>query len=71
MYICNIFLEKGDCVKTTNQNEHDDEATFLGVMPNNTVYLSWQMYFCKKLFIEEEQIKCIKKVDSSNKIYKI
>ena len=40
MYIRNVFLEKGDCIKTTNQNEHDDEATFLGVMPNNTVYLS-------------------------------
>ena len=29
MHICNVFLEKGNCVKTTNQNEHDDEATFL------------------------------------------
>lgn len=40
-------------------------------MTNNTVYLSWKMYFCKKLFVEEENIICIKKVDGSNKIYKI
>ena len=71
MHICNVFLEKGNCVKTTDQNEDDDEATFLGVLPNNTVYLSWQMYFRKKLFVEEENIICIKKVDGRNKIYKI
>ena len=71
MYIRNVFLEKGDCIKTTNQNEHDDEAIFLSIMPNNIVYLSWQMYFRKKMFVEEEKIKYIKKVYSSNKIYKI
>ena len=71
MHICNVFLEKGDCIKTTDQNEDDDEAIFLGVLPNNTVYLSWQMYFCKNLFVEEENIICIKKVDGRNKIYKI
>ena len=71
MHICNVFLEKGNCVKTTDQNKHDDEVTFLSIMPNNTVYLSWQIYFYKKLFVEEKNIIYIKKVDSRNKIYKI
>ena len=71
MHICNVFLEKGDCVKTTDQNEDDDKATFLGVLLNNTVYLSWQMYFCKNLFFGEENITCIKKDNGRNKINKI
>ena len=71
MELHNIILVRGDVVKTNTKNYEDDEATFIGVLPNNTVYLAWDMYFCKKLFVEEENIHFIKKVDANNKVFKI
>ena len=71
MEIRNITLMKGDMVKTNTQTEQGDEAMFIGVLPNNTVYLSWSMYFQKKLFVEEQNIVCVKKVDKQKKIYEI
>ena len=71
MEIRNITLMKGDMVKTNTQTEQGDEAMFIGVLPNNTVYLSWSMYFRKKLFVEEQNILCVKKVDKQKKIYEI
>ena len=43
--ICNMTLMKGYMVKTKKQTEKGDEAIFIGVLPNNTVYLSWSIYF--------------------------
>lgn len=71
MEIRNIILERGDQVKTNTQEERDDEVTFIGIFPNNTVYLAWDMYFGKKLFIDEEEIVCVKKVNVNKRIYEI
>ena len=69
MNIRNITLEKGDMIQTKNQKEKNDEGIFLGVLPNNTLYISWAVYFRKKLFVDEDDVVCVKKVDKKHTIY--
>ena len=69
--IHNITLMRGDMVKTNTQTEKVNEVMFIGVLLNNIVYLSSNIYFQKKLFVKEENIICVKKVNVKKKIYKI
>ena len=70
MIIANIELEKNDVIQLYNQNNKYEEATFIGVLLNNTMYLHWLMEN-KKLFADEDEVICIKKVDNKNQINEV
>ena len=71
MCIRNILLEKRDVIQTNTQTHKDDEGYFIGVLPDNTLYVSWAMYFRKKLFVHEDDVVCIKKIDKQQKVIQI
>ena len=71
MRIRNITIEKGDLIQTETQVHIDDEGLFLGVLPDDTLYVSWDMYFKKKLFVRPNEVTCVKKTNKHNQVVEI
>ena len=67
MVIANVEIEKNDVVQVLNQKDSWEEPTFIGVLPNDTIYLHWPN-LNKKLFTDEYQVMCIKKVNCDDVI---
>ena len=71
MRIRNITIEKGDLIQTEKQVHIDDEGLFLGVLPDDTLYVSWDMYFKKKLFVRPNEVTYVKKTNKHNQVVEI
>ena len=71
MRIRNITIEKGDLIQTETQVHIDDKGLFLGVLLDDTLYVSWDMYFKKKLFVRPNEVTCVKKTNKHNQVVEI